>query len=202
MKKKLTELELDAALRDGATQRRAVLDGLAPTYPVGAYRAKLAGLRAREAGPGVLPRLVWLVGLGGLTTAALLGLVTLATLLLSPEPSPAPTGTTIIAAHPQPETLGPSVRALLAGLGKVEAGLNQRLDPALDSATAWPGRLGEWPAALSRAEASLQRPLTQEFTALRADLRTAAEYVRQQWRVAAEDSPTDGRDPDPGTFAG
>lgn len=185
MKNKPSPTELDQSLRDGAADRRATIDRLAPAYPVGEYPVRDPDHRVQLTGPGVLPRLARLLGVGTLVTAALLGLVTLTSLLLSP----APTGP-IVAAHPQPDALGPSVRSLVAGLGQVEADLGDRLNPTVALATAWPRRIETIPDAILDAEQSLQQPLTTEFTALRGDLQTAADYLRRQWRDAPESTPS------------
>ncbi|MEO0514958.1 MAG: hypothetical protein AAF086_06645 [Planctomycetota bacterium] len=193
MKTKLSSENLDQQLRRGAADRRATLDQLASAYPVGDYPPRSAERRAAATGPGVGMRMVWLVGLGGLTTAGLVGLVTLVSLLVTPDPTrPSPS---LMAAKPAPETLGTSVRSLVAGLGELEARMGQRLDPSVAAATAWPSRIDELPAVLGEAEAGLQQPIQQEFTALRADLRTAADYIRQQWRVPADAGPTGGLPP-------
>lgn len=184
--------DLEQTLRHGAQHRRAMLDHLAPTYPVGRYPARTASHRAQLTGPGVLPRLAWLLGVGTVVTAALLGLVTLTALLLSPPPA-----VPIVAAHPQPDALGPSVRSLVAGISRAEADLGDRLNPAVARAAAWPSRIETMPTVILAAEESLQEPLAREFTALRVDLQTAADYLRQQWQAAPESMPSGETNTDP-----
>lgn len=188
MKKKISTQELEQRLRDGAAHRRATLDGLASAYPVGDYPPRSAERRAQATGPGVLARVAWLIGLGGVTTAGLLGLVTLVSVLVMPDPmQPSPP---ILAAQPQPETLGASVRSLVASLGQLEAEMGKRMDPSVEAATGWPDRLSGLPTAINEAEHGLQNPIKQEFVAFRADIQTAADYIRQQWRVEEVPSPT------------
>lgn len=179
--------DLEQQLRDGAQHRRSTLEQLAPAYPVGDYPPRTAEDRAQATGPGVAARVLWLIGLGGLSTAALLGVVTL-TQLVMPDPSSPSPG--ILAAEPRPDTLGPSVRSLLAGLGELESQMGQRIDPSVESAIAWPERLNEFSVALIAPETGLQNPIEQELNAFRADLQTAADHIRQQWQPQAEPSPT------------
>lgn len=193
MKKPPPSQLLEQQLRDGAQHRRATLDRLAPDYPVGDYPPRSAERRAEVTGPGVVARLAWLLGLGGLTTAGVVGLVTLVGVLVLPDPSqPSPA---LIAAQPQPQTLGTSVRSLVAGLGQLEARMGEHLNPSVDVATSWPDRLGELSAVISDAELGIQHPIETEFIALRADLRTATDYIRDQWRVAPKAGPTGGLSP-------
>lgn len=201
MKKIISTQQLEQRLRDGATRRRATLDGLASAYPVGDYPPRNAERRAQATGPGVWARVAWLIGLGGVTTAGLLGLVTLVSVLVMPDP--AQPSAPILAAQPQPETLGASVRSLVASLGQLEAQMGKRMDPSVEAATGWPDRLSGLPIAINDAEAGLQNPIENEFIAFRADLQTAADYIRQQWRVEEVPSPTgDLRDSGAGTITG
>ncbi len=193
MKKQLSAKTLEQQLRRGAADRRSTLDCLASSYPVGDYPPRSAERRAT--GPGVAVRIAWLVGLGGLTTAGLVGLISLVSLLVTPDPTQM--SPSLMAAKPAPATLGTSVRSLVAGLGQLEARMGERLDPSVAAATSWSGRLDGLSAVLSDAEADLQQPIEQEFTALRTDLRTAANYIRQQWRTPVEAGPTGGL---PGPF--
>lgn len=201
MKKKISTQELEQRLRNGALHRRATLDGLASAYPVGDYPPRSAERRAQATGPGVLARVAWLIGLGGATTAGLLGLVTLVSVIIMPDPMQP--SAPILAAQPQPETLATSVRSLIASLGQIEAQMGERLDPSVEAATGWPDQLSALPIAINEAGAGLQNPIEQEFIAFRADLQTAADYIRQQWRVEKMPSPTsDFLDSDAATIAG
>ncbi|MEM9420043.1 MAG: hypothetical protein AAGA25_13470 [Planctomycetota bacterium] len=184
---KPTLQDLEKQLRDGAQHRRSTLEQLAPAYPVGDYPPRSAEDRAQATGPGVVIRVLWLIGLGGLSTAALLGVVTLTQLVMPNPTAPSPG---ILAAEPRPDTLGPSVRSLLAGLGELETRMGQQIDPSVESAIAWPERLNEISVALINPDTGLQNPIEQEFNAFRADLQTAADHIREQCQANPKPAPT------------
>jgi len=202
MENKPSLQNLEQRLRRDATRRHATLDDLARSYPVSDYPPRSAERRAAATGPGVVARIAWLIGLSGLTTAGVVGLVTLVGVLILPDPTRP--SSPILAAAPQPATLGASVRSLVAGLGELEAQMGERMNPAVDASTTWPERLGALSAAALESQNQLQKPIEEEFIALRADLQTAADYIRQQWQAAPENGPT-GRVPlryDPDSAAG
>ncbi|MEM6853633.1 MAG: hypothetical protein AAF593_04405 [Planctomycetota bacterium] len=194
MKNTISNQDLEQRLRDGAKHRRTTLDGVASSYPVGDYPPRSAERRVQATGPSVAARVAWLLGLGGVTTAGVLGLVTLVSVLVLPDPGRP--SMPILAADPQPEALGATVRSLMAGLGELEAQMDAQVDPTLDAATAWPGQFDALSAALYDAETGLQNPMEQEFIALGADLQTVADHIRQQWQVPETPSPT-GQRPQP-----
>lgn len=189
MKHHRTPQELETQLRDAAHARRATLDRLAPSYPVGDYPPRASDAHARRAGPGVLTQAIWLLGLGGATTAGLLGLVTLIGLVMSPDPGRSSTPVAEIDLESPAETTLPSVYTLAANLGQIEARMEQQLGPSVNLATAWPARLQDLPEAFLEADEELQKPFEIELTAIRADLETAARYLRQRWTAPPNPDP-------------
>lgn len=176
--------QLEQALRDGAAQRRALL--AEQVYPVGDYPPRNATPRAHAAGPGWLPRLALLLGLGGVATAGLLLAVTLLNQVSQPDRADEKT---IVLNIPQLEGLGDTVGSLFEGLERAERTFGRHLEPTIAAATAWPVQLGELPATLDRAEQRMQAPIEQELAALQQDMRAAADYFRRQWRAPAADGP-------------
>ena len=72
--------------------------------------------------------------------------------------------------------------ALVRSLNTVESGVSRGVGPAIAHASALPDRLEQVPQWLQEAEDSVQAPLREEWTALRADLQTATDYLRARWR--------------------
>ena len=81
-----------------------------------------------------------------------------------------------------PGTAADWPRALVRSLNSVESGVSRGVGPAIAHASGLPDRLEQVPQWLQQAEDSVQAPLREEWTALRADLQTATDYLRARWR--------------------
>ncbi|MEL7086900.1 MAG: hypothetical protein AAGL98_00410 [Planctomycetota bacterium] len=173
--------DLDAALRQGARARRALLDQ--QSFPIGDYPprphprprnpSKTAGDPAPPRGWGLhsLRRGAWMLGLsGGITAVLLLGLAGVLQFMAPPGSGPS------VAHEPAPDTLADSVDAWVARIERAERDLGSSFGLAFT----WPGRVSAFRDTLEQPT-TLPAPIEQEITAIRHDLLAAADYVRQQW---------------------
>ncbi len=180
-----TPVTLERQLRHDARQRRAWIDQ--QPYPLGHYPPRGSSAAPDGAPAPADPRVLrWL--LGGLSAAAVAILAV--SFLMIDRPVDAPAELTPTADHPFVNAPGlatalsqRSVHGVLRGLESWELRVNRGVGPMLTGASDLPSHLDDWPRWVDDAEARLRAPLQQELANLRADLQTAASYVRQQWRV-------------------
>ena len=180
---------LDRLLRDGARQRRALLEQ--QPFPVGDYPARpRRAAAAPTAGPRLLTR-----ALGFALPAAVL---VVAGLIAWWQPASPPASPPTAVEQP---TLAPA-SSLLARLRHTERLVRHRAEPFWEHATAAPQQVPQWPRLLDAAEQRMQEPMQQQLDGLQANLRHATQYLRDQWQIqpSNDSSPTgssrhDHRDP-------
>lgn len=194
------DLDLGVALKRDAAADHAALSGLRSAYPVGDYPPKSGDGAVAVGGHRTAAKLGWLVGLGSLSTAAVASLVVLVSwwaALTGPTPGSTPrvaidsgeeAGSWLVAPA-RAETWSESAAAAVRGLAAAERELSREVDPSLNAAVSWPGRLDAWPTVFLAAEDGLERSLENEWRALRADWQTMATAVRDRWQTT--DPPAD-----------
>lgn len=169
--------ELDAALRQGAQARRALLDE--QVYPIGDYPPRRTNSSPARRGVGMVLRGAWTLGLsGGITAVLLIGLAGVLQLLPSADTS------TNFAEAPQPPVLAESLRVLLAQIEETEQEIGQELEAPFNLVAAWPSQVQSLGETLNQPTA-LPAPIEREIAAIQHDLLAAADYVRQYWQASA-----------------